>query len=296
MHMRDKAKLIQGIRVAYLDSLLSGNSREADLVIDQALARGLDPTSLYLQVILPAQTELGNLWHEGKVSVSEEHRGTQITLSLLGRLRSHLMERAKPRNEKLAVLTSIEGDPHLLGPRVVADFLQVDGWDVHFLGASTPLEELVTFVEKNKPHLVGLSLSLNEYIPMAARTVKTLKALKDPPYIMIGGSAFLGNEQLAKKTGADAFAANALDAVSKARKFTRGSDAAELQLVLKELGKRILESRKKLNLNQQELADSAGLDRTYISAVEHGKQNLTLGAILKIANALDVELKDIIVS
>ena len=47
-------------------------------------------------------------------------------------------------------------------------------------------------------------------------------------------------------------------------------------------------------MNQQELADASGLDRTYISLVEHGKRNLSIGAVLKIANALEVPLGDLL--
>ena len=47
-------------------------------------------------------------------------------------------------------------------------------------------------------------------------------------------------------------------------------------------------------MTQQDLADASELDRTYISLVEHGKQNLSLGAVLKIANALEVPLSDLL--
>ena len=59
---------------------------------------------------------------------------------------------------------------------------------------------------------------------------------------------------------------------------------------LQSLGRKVQEIRRDLGWNQQQLADNADLDRTYISAVEHGKQNLTLGAIVKLADALGVEL------
>ena len=38
------------------------------------------------------------------------------------------------------------------------------------------------------------------------------------------------------------------------------------------------------------------LDRTYISMVEHGKQNVTVGTIVKIADALDVQIGELLVS
>ena len=46
---------------------------------------------------------------------------------------------------------------------------------------------------------------------------------------------------------------------------------------------------------QQQLAESAGLDRTYISGLEHGKQNPTLGALLRLAGALEVPLDRLVI-
>ena len=48
------------------------------------------------------------------------------------------------------------------------------------------------------------------------------------------------------------------------------------------MGRRINSIRTSRHMTQQELANTSGLDRTYISMVEHGKQNLTIGAVLRI--------------
>lgn len=56
------------------------------------------------------------------------------------------------------------------------------------------------------------------------------------------------------------------------------------------LGKRIKFLRNQLGISQEELADKAGIDRTYITSVECGKRNISIVNIEKIANALDVSL------
>jgi len=43
-------------------------------------------------------------------------------------------------------------------------------------------------------------------------------------------------------------------------------------------------------LSQEELADKAGLDRTYISGVERGVRNITLESLESIVNALEVDM------
>ena len=47
-------------------------------------------------------------------------------------------------------------------------------------------------------------------------------------------------------------------------------------------------------MTQKQLADKSGVTRAYVSMVEQGKQNLTIGAALKISDALNVSLNEII--
>ena len=56
-----------------------------------------------------------------------------------------------------------------------------------------------------------------------------------------------------------------------------------------QFGQRVRELRKLKKLSQEELADIAELDRTYIGSVERGRRNISLVNILKIANALEVK-------
>ena len=64
-----------------------------------------------------------------------------------------------------------------------------------------------------------------------------------------------------------------------------GRDPSLAQL-LSVIGSRVREARKDLGLSQTEVARSAGLDRAYLSSIEHGKQNVTVAALLRLANAL----------
>ncbi len=49
--------------------------------------------------------------------------------------------------------------------------------------------------------------------------------------------------------------------------------------------------RKASNMSQENLADKAGLDRTYISGVERGVRNITLDSLDQIIYALDVDIQ-----
>lgn len=58
------------------------------------------------------------------------------------------------------------------------------------------------------------------------------------------------------------------------------------------VGKRVKELRSKLGISQEEFADLAGLDRTYITSVECGKRNISIVNIEKLARALKVSLAE----
>lgn len=62
--------------------------------------------------------------------------------------------------------------------------------------------------------------------------------------------------------------------------------------VLKLFGKRLRKLRKDKGLTQEELADLAGLHPTFIGAVERGVKNPSLKSISKIAEALEIDLRD----
>ncbi len=62
----------------------------------------------------------------------------------------------------------------------------------------------------------------------------------------------------------------------------------EIQILVPKLIKRL---RLEKEMSQEDLAHSAGLDRTYISAVERGVRNITLKSLSKILLGLDIDVE-----
>ena len=58
-------------------------------------------------------------------------------------------------------------------------------------------------------------------------------------------------------------------------------------------GKQVAALRRSKNLSQEELADKCGIHRTYIGALERGEKSPTLNTIEKIANALEITIKEL---
>jgi transcriptional regulator with XRE-family HTH domain len=60
------------------------------------------------------------------------------------------------------------------------------------------------------------------------------------------------------------------------------------------LAKNLRRLRNSTGLSQEELADRAGLHRTYISSIERGERNVTLRTAFLLAKALGVEAADLL--
>lgn len=58
------------------------------------------------------------------------------------------------------------------------------------------------------------------------------------------------------------------------------------------IGQRIKELRKKLEFSQEELANEAEVDRTYVTDVENGRRNISVEVLEKIIVALKVSVTE----
>lgn len=63
---------------------------------------------------------------------------------------------------------------------------------------------------------------------------------------------------------------------------------------LQAIGKNLRSLRRERSLSQEDLADKAGLHRTYIGSLERGERNVAIGNLFALASALDVTVTELI--
>jgi methanogenic corrinoid protein MtbC1/DNA-binding XRE family transcriptional regulator len=284
---------LEKVHQSYLEALLEVDDRRASEVIAGALDSGISAVELHMEVLMPAGIRIGELWHTGSIGVAEEHAATEITIAQMARIR----ERSRPKrlHGHKAVIAGVYGDLHSVGARAAADLLYLEGWDVDYLGPNTPPDEIRRFTEVRDARLVAISSVLIENSRAVEESVRLLKELADPPLILLGGHGALSERDRFERMGT-VVVSDLAEAVREAQRLLAADAGYGLERLLLELGERIREARKAKGLSQQELSATAGLDRTYLSAVERGRQNLTIGALLRIAKALDRPLEDLLLS
>ena len=158
----------------YLTALLDGDEHQASTLILDAVATGVPITDIYLYVFQPAQYEVGRLWATHDISVAQAHYCTAATQVVMSKLYPHIF--AVAGQDGTLVATCVAGDLHEIGNRMVADFFEMDGWDTHYLGANTPVADVVTAVIDRKADVLAISVTISAYLPEVSALIKAVRA------------------------------------------------------------------------------------------------------------------------
>lgn len=211
-------------RVRFRDALLSGDHGFCMEEAGRILREGRGVSDLYLNVIQPSLYEVGRMWERGEISVAEEHLGSAVAGRVMAGLYAEIALTEK--SKKSCVVTAVTNEHHEIGARMVADLLEGDGWEVHYLGSNIEMQGAINFIKKVKPFFVALSSALPFTLDGVANIISALR--EDPDTVsvkvMVGGLAFAGTGDLWKDLGANGMAGNASEAVMLAGEWFSGED------------------------------------------------------------------------
>ena len=197
----------------YLQYILAGDHLEAEELCRKTIDTSKEAQEFFEHVIKNALYEVGKLWETGKVSIAEEHMASSISSRVLANIYMDFL--SQPSEKGKIVVTSIANEFHEIGGRIVADSLEFAGWDVKYLGADTPVADLIELLKEQEPFVLGLSISMSFNLENLIKTIEKIKAtseLKDLK-ILVGGKVLNENPGLWEKTAADGWARDSGEAV-----------------------------------------------------------------------------------
>lgn len=204
----------------FLSLLLHADHTGALRLADQSVTTAAEMEAFYLQVVTPGLHMIGALWEKNEVSVAQEHLATAIVSRVMAAIYSRVLPFDPPSKGK-AVVTAAANEFHEIGPRMVADLLELDGWEVIFVGANTPQYELLELVEREKPFLVAISAAVMFNLDRAAQAIAAIKghSALTGVKVLVGGLAFNAVPGIWQDLGADGFAVDAAIAVTLAGRW-----------------------------------------------------------------------------
>ena len=182
-----------------------GTNEASDLVlVALTLARSLDAAALdselrravsrlgtttFIEMLAaPLLRRVGDEWHAGRLTPAQEHLvSTTVHDIVVEVMRSFANQNGAPK----LLVTTPAGDRHVIGAALVGAAAAVDGWNVLYLGADLPAEEIARAARTAAVRAVAVSVV---YVEQRTSVLAELRALRaslpsSVPLIVGGGGA-----------------------------------------------------------------------------------------------------------
>ncbi len=207
---------MQPLLQAIYDSILNGQQKVTSEKVTQALAEGMEPTTILNEGMVSAMAEVGRLFEEGEYYVPEMLIAARAMQSGLAILKPRLVQESFKPIAKVAAGT-VKGDLHDIGKNLVCMMLEGASFEILDLGTDVPPEKFVAAVRDQGANMICMSALLTTTMPNMRVTVDALKAagVRDQVKVMVGGAPV--TESYAREIGADGYATDASRAVALAR-------------------------------------------------------------------------------
>ncbi|HEY4189858.1 MAG TPA: cobalamin-dependent protein [Candidatus Limnocylindrales bacterium] len=189
--------------------MVAGDGAGSWQVVEAAMAAGVDPADVYVEVLGPAMHGIGDAWQRGELGIDQEHLATGVALSIVGRMGPRFRRRGRHLGTVLVAMPT--GERHMLGAAMLADILAHAGYEVFNLGADTPPASLARAVAAHDdPRAVVITVVDSARLAAAARLIAAARRVDGGPPVIAGGFA-VPDAATARSIGADAWGADPRD-------------------------------------------------------------------------------------
>lgn len=189
------------LRQDYLATLLADDRVGAIRVIMEAHRAGIPVPELYVRVLQPAMYQVGQLWQQGELTISQEHRSGLITQAVMARLSAERL--GVSRHGRSIVACSVGNELHEIGVRMICDIFELEGWDSYCPGAAVPLDRVLWAVGVQEADLLALSVTMSIHLEDCYQVIVAARERFDNLRIAVGGRPFLVDPELWRRWPVD---------------------------------------------------------------------------------------------
>ena len=150
-------------------------------------------------VIEPLMTRIGDMWRDGSLRIADEHLATEVVRRFVDALRRTDLV---PAGAPTLIVTTPQGQRHVIGASLVAAQAASEGWRAVFLGADLPALEIAAAAKANDALAVALSVIYPHDDPLLGAELVTLHEALGPVPILVGGRSAHGYRRVLDQIGA----------------------------------------------------------------------------------------------
>jgi MerR family transcriptional regulator, light-induced transcriptional regulator len=186
--------------------MLAGDRAGSWQVVEAAMASGVEPQDVYVEILGPALHRIGASWERGEIGIDQEHLASGVATSIVGRLGPRFRRRGRHRGAVLVAMPV--GERHGLGVAMLGDILAQAGYEVLNLGTDTPPASLTAAIA-GRDDLSAIVVSVVDAtrLPGAARLVAAARRT-DPAVPIVAGGFAVPDQATARRLGADGWVAD----------------------------------------------------------------------------------------
>lgn len=189
---------------------------------DKIENKELSYKELYEGLLIPFLSEWDCDEDIQELCIFKEHVSTSIIRSIIEINYPYLVNKRKQMMDdgsivdlrKKVFVACPAGEYHEIGARIVSDIFYMNGYDVLYVGANTPLNEIIKMTKVYIPDYIAFSVSDPYNIISARKAIHKLKENNTQSKIIVGGRAFKINPHIFKQIKADLLL-NSFDEIEK---------------------------------------------------------------------------------
>lgn len=187
--------------------------------IESALAQGIQAIEVIEKGLSPGMQKVGDLFERGELFLPQVMMAAGLMTQIVQSLQDKMPPEQNTKNRGVVVIGTVEGDVHDIGKNIVKILLSVNGFEVHDVGRDALLNRFVEKAKEVNANIVASSALMTGTMQAQGDLEKLLKeaGIRDRVKTMVGGAPC--TQYWADRIGANAYAENASEAVSKAREL-----------------------------------------------------------------------------
>lgn len=193
------------------DAVVEMDEEKATSTAAEVVARGIDAYEAIENGLSDGMTRVGRLYEEEEYFIPELLLCADAMYAGLDVLRPHLAASSEKKGK--IVIGVVEGDTHDIGKNIVKMMLETAGYEMIDLGRDVPPQEFVEAARREQAQMIAASTLMSTTMEAMGRIVELLEAegIRGDYRVIIGGGPV--SPAFANRIGADAYAANATEAV-----------------------------------------------------------------------------------
>lgn len=197
------------------EAVINGKAPRVKELTQTGLNAGQTPQQILNEGLIPAMSMVGEKFQKGEFYISEMMISARAMYAGLNLVKPLLLAQ-KAESKGKAIVGTVQGDLHDIGKNLVCMMMEGSGYDVIDMGINITPEQFVEAVKQHNPDLVMMSALLTTTMEVMGKVIQVLSdnGLRDKILIGIGGAPV--TQRFADSIGADFYASDAGEAVSKA--------------------------------------------------------------------------------